>query len=1159
MATEEQTIEFVKCLEDTPYTLKTYNETFDQTQNKYVPFELFREQENLIDLYENNRFVLVSKYRQAGITTVTAGYCGKRIVFGDPENPDKILIMANKQDTAFEFLSKIKTFIDQYPLWLGIGKGDNKDKGALHYGKESQKHITILDKDDKVVGEVKAVATSIDALRGYTPTLLIIDEAAFVEGGADLWGACLASLGCLTKDTLILTDNGLVELDELVKEKEILGFTDLVEPYKVCNIDGNLVNATQTFVSEYGETYKIKTKLGIEIEGSWKHPIFLKDKQWVRMQDLNVGDQVVIQYNQNLFGNTTFNFEHTPHGNEKIVEIPTNLEHNLNFAYLLGLFVAEGNFTKNGIAITNADPEIIDFLVNDGCNLGFNFKKSREYHYMFHSTKLVKWFDSFGLKKHNARDKEIPLALLKMPKSVIKAFLQGMFDGDGMSTVKEIKYSSTSHKLVKTLQTVLLNFGIISHIRKEVCKTSLSSVIPNKNHITTIYNLFIYSNHALKFYDEIGFRLERKQKNKYALENKIQNRRYVEVDKKEIKELITTSKLSKTQFKFLTRFFNSKYDRITYESIYKLQNIFKSNPVVDRLLLEIEKQKNYYIDEIISIEKSQDYTYDLHVPETHSFISNGIISHNTGGKAIMISTPRGMDELYYKTYVESLNGVNTFKIFQMYWYDDPRYNKDLFFVKYDGNLVDWLSNPEIRDNHEIKENGLNIPREEWDQLIRDGWKPCSPWFEAMCRELNFDKRTIAQELECVGENTLVTVRDKTSGYIQKITIGELYKQLNNISINLTTNTTYNILTPNGFKDFDGIQKLKKTYLEIEFENGITLQTSYNHLIYDYDGNEILAKDIQINDKIKSHDGFLVVKAITKFDTEIDLYDAINVKDGNIYYTNDIISHNCNFNSSGDNVVDSKIIEKQEQDNVIDPIEKQLEQKLWIWKHPEIGHKYIAGIDISRGDSEDFSCMNIIDFDTMEQVVEYKTKLPPDIFAEIVFKWAHKYTAFIVVDITGGMGVATSRKLQELTYPNELLYFDNIKDADRWKYGIYDDKTAGINYNTKRAQIVQAFEEAVRTGFKIRSKRLIQEMKTFVYINGRADHMQGHHDDAIQSMAMALYVAQNSFTKLKQNEKQVKAMLNAWTTSTVAKDNVTKPKINNNQPGTGYMWLFSGLK
>jgi DNA gyrase subunit A len=124
------------------------------------------------------------------------------------------------------------------------------------------------------------------------------------------------------------------------------------------------------------------------------------------------------------------------------------------------------------------------------------------------------------LKKHNAKDKEIPLAILKMSREVIINFLQGMFDGDGMSTIKDIKYSSTSKKLIKTLQTLLLNFGIVSHIKKEVQKTSVSSIIPNKEHICIIYNLKIYSDYATKFYNEIGFRLDRKQKNSANLLNK---------------------------------------------------------------------------------------------------------------------------------------------------------------------------------------------------------------------------------------------------------------------------------------------------------------------------------------------------------------------------------------------------------------------------------------------------------------------------------------------------------------------------------------------------------------------------------------------------------------------------------------------------------------
>jgi glycosyltransferase involved in cell wall biosynthesis len=57
-----------------------------------------------------------------------------------------------------------------------------------------------------------------------------------------------------------------------------------------------------------------------------------------------------------------------------------------------------------------------------------------------------------------------------------------------------------------------------SILKKEIQKTSASSITQNKDHICEIYNLFIYSDYALKFYDEIGFRLERKQNNKIKLE-----------------------------------------------------------------------------------------------------------------------------------------------------------------------------------------------------------------------------------------------------------------------------------------------------------------------------------------------------------------------------------------------------------------------------------------------------------------------------------------------------------------------------------------------------------------------------------------------------------------------------------------------------------------
>jgi hypothetical protein len=385
------------------------------------------------------------------------------------------------------------------------------------------------------------------------------------------------------------------------------------------------------------------------------------------------------------------------------------------------------------------------------------------------------------------------------------------------------------------------------------------------------------------------------------------------------------------------------------------------------------------------------------------------------------------------------------------------------------------------------------------------------------------------------------------------------------------NTKYEILSPNGFVPFEGVQKLSKKTREIVFDAGITLRASHNHKIYDFEGNEILTKDLQIGQKIKSKDGFLIVGNIIEHDYETDVYDVINAGYNNLYYTNGIISHNCNFLGSGDNVFDSNLLQKIRENYLEEPKMKMLGNSLWIWKEPVQGHRYVMGGDISRGDSEDFSSMQIIDFDTREQVAEFVGKLPPDTMAEICFKWATLYSAFVVIDITGGMGVATSRKMQEMGYKN--MYVDGIDMGNKWKYDPKAlDKIPGLNFNNKRVQIIAAFEEAMRHDFKIYSNRLFNEMNTFIYVNGRPDHQKGHHDDLIMSIAMAIYVAESSFSSLTKVTEQAKAMLNSWSVSN--NENVSEQiKFNPNLPTmndahlqnrgrnlsmddyTKYSWLF----
>jgi hypothetical protein len=585
----EQLKEYARIIKDTPYALRTYLQTYDNTQKKFVPMNLFPDQLQLIQDYEDYNENITKKYRQAGVTTVTAAWLSKKLQFAKPENPERVLIIANKKDTAVEMANKIRNFLDQWPEWINVGFSPDKNSESrfrLNNG-----------------SEVKAVATSADALRGFTPTVLVFDEAAYIEAGDDFWAASMASL-------------------------------------------------------------------------------------------------------------------------------------------------------------------------------------------------------------------------------------------------------------------------------------------------------------------------------------------------------------------------------------------------------------------------------------------------STGGKIILISTPNGYDPIYYGVYDQAIRGINDFHITDLRWFKDPRYTKDLQWVKCQ-DICHYMLNREQYDDNEVVLYEFDM--DNYQELEEQGYKPYSSWFESMSKKFKYDRRKISQELE------------------------------------------------------------------------------------------------------------------------------------------------CDFLGSGDGVIPGFVQENISKNMIRTPIEKYMQATLWQWKEPIEGHRYIMGVDVSRGDSEDFSAINIVDFDEREQVLEYIGKIPPDDLAQIAYKWGIIYgNAFIVIDITGGMGVATSRKLQELNYKN--IYIDGVNTQNIWEYNAKAmEKIPGLNFNNKRTQIVAAFEEQLRKGFAVRSSRLLNELNTFVYMNGRPDHMKGSHDDAIMSMSMALYAGDICFNQLEKTGAVNRAMLESWTVSdrtyetsksfysygtvfdqigTMGMDNNSRQVGINNQnvPREAYQeysWLFGG--
>lgn len=286
-----------------------------------------------------------------------------------------------------------------------------------------------------------------------------------------------------------------------------------------------------------------------------------------------------------------------------------------------------------------------------------------------------------------------------------------------------------------------------------------------------------------------------------------------------------------------------------------------------------------------------------------------------------------------------------------------------------------------------------------------------------------------------------------------------------------------------------------------------------------------------------------------------------------------------FLGSASNVVDPEFIEMQEQLNVREPLPKDDDgdmfhlEDTYVYKKPIKGHRYILSVDASRGDSDDRSALEITDIDgvdenglpCIEQVLEYNGKITGDDLGEIAYWYGMLYNeAFCIVECIGGYGDATVLALMNLGYKN--LYFD---DPNLKTYTIQreasslqltnDGRLPGFHSSSVRFQLLTHFANMVRTNeYKIRSKRVIGELDTWIYKNGRPDHQDGCHDDTLTCLAMGMFVYKFHFNNLQQARERDAAFLQAWINS--AKRIEAKYKKQSSEisaaPTKSYMPIYS---
>lgn len=107
------------------------------------------------------------------------------------------------------------------------------------------------------------------------------------------------------------------------------------------------------------------------------------------------------------------------------------------------------------------------------------------------------------------------------------------------------------------------------------------------------------------------------------------------------------------------------------------------------------------------------------------------------------------------------------------------------------------------------------------------------------------------------------------------------------------NNKYEILTPNGWEDFNGVRKDKpQKMLTLYFENNVSIKCTYNHKFF-IKGYMIDADKLEVGSYIDTIDGKTKVQAIDKTDKKVyDTYDIINAGKDHKFLISNIITKNC---------------------------------------------------------------------------------------------------------------------------------------------------------------------------------------------------------------------------------------------------------------------------
>ena len=181
--------EYLTCAKDPIHFMRKYC-TIQHPKKGKMKFDLYPFQEKCLTDFKENRYNIILKARQLGISTLSAGYALWMMLF---QNDKNILVIATGKDVAKNLVTKVRVMYDNLPQWLKTNT-EEINKLSMRFANGSQ---------------IKAIASNESAGRSEALSLLLIDEAAFIDKIDEIWTAAQQTISTGGDAIVLSTPNGV--------------------------------------------------------------------------------------------------------------------------------------------------------------------------------------------------------------------------------------------------------------------------------------------------------------------------------------------------------------------------------------------------------------------------------------------------------------------------------------------------------------------------------------------------------------------------------------------------------------------------------------------------------------------------------------------------------------------------------------------------------------------------------------------------------------------------------------------------------------------------------------------------------------------------------------------------------------------------------------